>query len=198
MRRFARVIFLMTATALLGGSAYAKEWDKVFFLEADAGYAIFPYKQYGYLDEVNNPDSDGIAFGAGLGYRLTDNYFFTLNYQRNDLGSVVFDNAYVSANFRFRFKQSSFAPYAGALAGISNMHWNTTPISTAGTIDDSSAYLWGIQFGEEYLLSKHWQLYAAYQYTEARQTTTIVGLGSIEYKTTHMLKLGVRFSFIDP
>jgi opacity protein-like surface antigen len=198
MTLFARAGLLTTAAVLLSGGLYAREWDKILFLEADGGYGVSRYNKSGDLFDVSEPDKYGAVFGAGLGYRLTDNHFMTLNYQRNALDSVTFDNVYLSANFRFRFKRSDFAPYAGVLAGMSTMHWSTPPVKTEGPVEDSTAFLWGFRIGDEYLLSRYWQLYGAYQYMNASHKTYIAGRGSVEYTDTHMLIAGIRFSFIDP
>lgn len=198
MTLFVKIGSAILAAVLLSGSVYAKDRDKVIFLDVSGGYSQHEYSTSGALTDVSEPDENGIVYGGALGYRLTDNYFFTLNYAKNALENVEFDNMYISANFRFRFRRRSFAPYAGLIAGASIMHWDTPPVKTEASVEDSTSLLVGAQFGTEYLLSPHWQLYGAYQYTKVSHTTKIVDEGSIKYNDAHTLVLGLRFSFIDP
>jgi opacity protein-like surface antigen len=198
MTLFVKIGSAMLATVLLGSSVYAKDRDKVIFLDAGGGYSQHQYSTSGTLTDVSEPDENGIVYGGALGFRLTDNYFFTLNYQKNALENVEFDNMFLTANFRFRFRRRSFAPYAGLLAGASIMHWDTPPVQTVTTVEDSTSLLVGAQFGTEYILSPHWQLYGAYQYVKVSHKTKIVDEGSIKYNDAHHLILGLRFGFIDP
>jgi hypothetical protein len=198
MTVFSKVGPLIAAAVLLSGNVNAKDRDKVLFLDASAGYSLIPYNKLGDWTQSSELDDNALVYGGALGFRLTDNYFFTLNYQKNALNSVEVDHMYATANFRFRFKRSSFAPYAGLIGGISVLHWKTPPVETDNPVEDSTSALWGVQFGDEYLLSDHWQLYGAYQFTRAVHETKIVGEGSVEYKDTHVLVVGIRFGFIDP
>lgn len=187
---------MTAAAALLSSSAYA-QWDKVLFLEANAGYGISPFSKSGNLDNAREPDTNGVVFGGGLGYRVTDNHVLTLNYAKSAYENIEFDNIYLSANFRFRFKESALAPFVGLLAGVSTMRWSTPPVKTNESVKDSTSAMWGVQIGEEYLLSKHFQLYAAYQFTKASHKTSITGMGEFEQNDSHNFIAGVRFSFID-
>lgn len=188
------VVFFLLSENVLN----AKEWDKVLFVEANAGYSFLPYRYSGNKEEINPPDEYGIAYGGGIGFRASDNYFFTLNYTQQDLESVEFTSYYASANFRFRFRRSAFAPYVGLLAGMSTMHWKKLPVASQSPVDDSNAFMWGFQVGDEYLLTRWLQLYGAYQYTNAMHETEIVGMGVVKYQANNALILGLKISFIDP
>lgn len=193
-----KIGFLIVLAVLIGNPVIAKEWDRKFFLDLNAGYSFSPYKFSGDMQSIDKLDENAVVYGAGLGYRYSDNYFFTMNYTQQKLESIEFNNFYASANFRFRFKRSSFAPYIGLMAGMSTMHWVTLPVSSTSPVKDSTAFMWGVQVGDEYLLTRWLQIYGAYQYTNAIHKTEIIGLGTVEYQANNSLIVGVRISFIDP
>lgn len=148
--------------------------------------------------EVNLPSKYMISYGVEGGYSFESGVFFSLGALRSLDNDVVFTNAYATVNYRFD-PTNDFAPFIGAMGGVSMLTWNSSPISDLVSSEQNSfSTIYGPQIGLIYVGCKNITLFTSYQYMMLDHVSDVSILTSssvIQHKKLHNLNVGLGFNF---
>lgn len=149
---------------------------------------------------IVEPKNEGINYFLNVGYDISDDYMFSLNYMRVDSSDLVFNNMYATFSYKFD-KISNYLPHFGLSLGSSALSWNTSPLEqvSPGSNNDSETYIYGSEIGLSYIGYKNFSPFVHYHCmfmghaTNLKQDT--VNTSKLEHKTLHTLLFGLTYNF---
>lgn len=151
----------------------------------------------GSVSLTNEVDESSHSIGIELGYKYSDDIEVSVNYERINNSDLGFDNIYIASRYLFE-KQNSFRPYVGAHLGLSQLSWDTTPVSTTDNDVESSSYLIGVKLGTLYDLSKNVKLDMNYSLSFMDHETVIESYpnkSTLNHNHIQSLALAIRYEF---
>jgi hypothetical protein len=173
-----------------------------FFLGLGLGYASVPSThliQTGSLI-VNEPSSSAVNQKVHAGYNFDNAFVGSINYLLLDTGDLVFNNVYLSLNYRFE-DIKSYVPYFGVSAGISNLKWNTSPINEPddASKNNSSTTSLGTQTGVLYEGFNPVSVGFEYNTMFMQHTTNITqdatNSSKLQHKVLHSVQFFIHYNF---
>jgi opacity protein-like surface antigen len=140
-------------------------------------------------------DDTGVVFEVGAGYKVNENIFMELAYQRSALEIADVDTGYLSINYLF--PETVLNPYVGVLAGYSRLKWSQRPhvmILNEDLTSDSGIY--GFQAGADIALSESLSFGVKYQYIVYDHFMDIQdGRSTIAHESAQNILAGLKYSF---
>ena len=173
-----------------------------FFIGAGAGFTAAPSThiiETGAVS-INEPKDKGINTKVAAGYSFKNGAVGSVNYARLDTNDLVFNNLYLSLNYRFE-DIGELVPYFGASVGISSLKWNTSPIDdpNAGSNNDSDSILYGTQAGLIYEGFYPLSFNLEYNCMMMEHTTNITQDSSnsskLEHNAIHSVQFFIHYNF---
>jgi len=167
------------------------------FVGLSTGYVYADNEKDGSIEPDYKLDNSAMSYGVELGYRASENIFYTMNYSKYYFESRSFDNYYLSANYLFDLGKDKFSLYVGAIGGWGSILWRDDPINSIETSEKRSEnYLVGAQVGFEYTIKEDLFLYYTYIYSYSPQDTLLYETTTISDSHRHNGVIGFRY-YID-
>lgn len=164
------------------------------FVGLNAGYAFSQSSKEGSIEPNFEIEDSGPLYGVEIGYRASENVFYSMNYSKLYFESRSFDNFYLTANYIFDLEKEKFSLYVGALAGSSSILWREDPVDAVDSSERrSSNYLVGAQVGFEYTINPDLFLHYSYVYAYSPQDTLLYDTTTLADNHRHNFVIGFRY-----
>lgn len=189
-----KLIKIQILIFLLVSSSFAKNK----FLELSTGLGYTPYSKKDLVGsiETKSLDKSTYLYHIAMGTKIKENIFSSINYQRSNLTGIYIDDFYVSLDYKLDNKVN---PYLGLILGKSYLNWKIDPINDSKNKDyTSQSFLYGIQTGFDYPVSKSISFSPKITYLITKHKTNLRSLPAISYirhNERFNLYLGFRIAF---
>jgi len=173
---------------------------KDFFLFASGGISLFNTEIKHQVDTTfvkGYADDKSAVFEIGIGYKINENLFTELAYQRSMLDIADVDSGYLSLNYQF--SDSMLNPYVGILGGYSKLKWDKRPYNMLVNENlISTSFLYGVQTGLNLSIpdTNNFYITAKYKYIRLDHFMNIrSNMATIEHNSVQNLLLGIKYEF---
>jgi opacity protein-like surface antigen len=145
-----------------------------------------------------DPQDDGNAFGALVGYDLTENWNVSAEYTYSDADDVEIQYLYGTLNYRFQLHDPLVHLNLGAMGGYTELEWQDDPVSTIQSDPESDQWVMGGQAELIYSMNYHVRFTLRYQYwgiEHKSKIRTLTGGAEVRHENQQNILLGLRYHF---
>jgi hypothetical protein len=188
-----KIILGLIVSLAISSTCYAKD---NYFVSTGLGVS-----HYGISNSTSAILSDNTTSSIskdltlGLGYKINKDYVITLNVEKSKLSNIQFEYLYTTLNYNLEVLENGIQQYIGFIAGVGKSKWNTHPVSTTASYDNTAKNkIYGFQVGSTEKISQNISSYMEFKHIRGDFVTSI-NQKDLTHKYQNKIIGGLRYEF---